>query len=361
MRLLAVLLLLCSPLYSQVTILPCADHSCLEINNVICPVDRSEIVVKVLREDESGIPILGRVTQREDGFIFYPRFSFRPGIQYSVELSDCGERSIHNFRLSALKKAKPNTFVTGVYPSSYELPVNQLKLYVLFSDSMKEGIAFDHIKLFTADGKPEPDAFIQMGEELWDKERKRLTLFFDPGRIKKGVGPNELLGLPLRTGESYRLVISKEMLNAEAITLTNSFVKEFKVVVADRTKPAISKWEIEAPPAHSKEHFTIQFGESMDYALLKRLIKIVGPYGTKIKGIVTIGSDEASWHFTPGSPWKQEKYEVKINTWLEDLAGNNLTRLFDLDLTKTRHDYQDYGEEVIEFYPKGDLNESETK
>ena len=43
--------------------------------------------------------------------------------------------------------------------------------------------------------------------EARPRRRHRLTLLFHPGRVKRGVGPNEALGPPLRSGETFRLVV----------------------------------------------------------------------------------------------------------------------------------------------------------
>ena len=43
--------------------------------------------------------------------------------------------------------------------------------------------------------------WIGINQELWDPGMQRLTLLLDPGRIKRGVGPNLEAGLALERGE----------------------------------------------------------------------------------------------------------------------------------------------------------------
>lgn len=59
---------------------------------------------------------------------------------------------------------------------------------------------------------------LAMPDGLWDPEGRRLTLFLHPGRIKRGVAMHEALGLALRPGRRYRLVVDREAEDAGATT-----------------------------------------------------------------------------------------------------------------------------------------------
>jgi hypothetical protein len=62
----------------------------------------------------------------------------------------------------------------------------------------------------------------------------RLTLFIDPGRIKRGVLPLEEVGPSLEAGKSYTLVIDREWIDGSGNPLQESFEKTFKVGPPDR-------------------------------------------------------------------------------------------------------------------------------
>ena len=98
-----------------------------------------------------------------------------------------------------------------VFPSAPELPSNTLKFYIHFSAPMSRGEASRHIHWLDKSGKPTGLPFL-IADELWDSEQQRLTLFFDPGRIKRGIDANEKFGPPIREGEEYTLVIDREFL-----------------------------------------------------------------------------------------------------------------------------------------------------
>jgi hypothetical protein len=55
-----------------------------------------------------------------------------------------------------------------------------------------------------------------------------------------------------------------------------------------------------------------------------------------IPGEVVVGANETSWSFAPATQRKPGKYVIDIGTDLEDLAGNNLRDVFDVDRREPR-------------------------
>ena len=100
------------------------------------------------------------------------------------------------------------TEVVAIYPTAAELPVNLLRVYVHFSASMSEGWAARAIRVTREDtGETLDDVFLPPEPELWDPERKRLTMLLDPGRIKRGLVPNLEFGYPLVEGTTVRIAV----------------------------------------------------------------------------------------------------------------------------------------------------------
>ena len=99
----------------------------------------------------------------------------------------------------------------------------------------------------------------------------------------------------------------------------------------------------------------MEFGEPLDHGLLHTLIGVrraatgSGTGGWAITtettpddqllGHVETTDAESAWRFSPDEPWAPGRYEVVIPTILEDLAGNNLKNLFDVDLGDTRSEF----------------------
>ncbi len=223
--------------------------------------------------------------------------------------------------------------VLQIYPSADTLPNNLLKFYIQFSQSMAVEEAYQHLSLVDkSTGLPVENPFVVMKPELWDHDHKRFTLFFDPGRVKRSVGLNLELGPPLQTGHSYQLIVDQNWSDAKGQALQKDFIKEFNVAVADRNMPQLDDWDVISPPSRSKTPLTLIFPEPMDHALLRRLIEIQDVDGNRVEGIIELGSQEQKWSFFPEIPWKEGPYEIHVSTIIEDVAGNTLRSLFDVDL-----------------------------
>jgi hypothetical protein len=206
------------------------------------------------------------------------------------------------------------------------LPANQLKLYIQFSHSMSRSEAAKRVRLYEADGKPVDLPFVDIDEELWDREQKRLTLLFDPGRIKRGVLPQRELGGALEPGKEYELVIDGAWPDARGNPLASEYRRAFRAVEADRTPIDPSRWSIVTPRAGTRDPLIVTFGEPLDYAVMMRRIHVAG-----VPGVAAAANRETEWRFTPAQPWTEGDYELIADKVLEDLAGNKIGRPFDVD------------------------------
>lgn len=70
----------------------------------------------------------------------------------------------------------------------------------------------------------------------------------------------------------------------------------------------------------------------MDRALVGGLLAIIDSFGDSIEGTVDVDRREMRWRLTPAHPWQPGAYELVVGTDLEDLAGNALNGLFEVDL-----------------------------
>src|SRR4029077_19436476 len=88
------------------------------------------------------------------------------------------------------------TRVERVYPSAEVLPSNTLRLYVYFSAPVSRGEVAARLHILDGTGKALKDV-LPPGQELWDPNNQRLTMTFDPGRIKPGLKSNSKMGPPI--------------------------------------------------------------------------------------------------------------------------------------------------------------------
>jgi len=198
---------------------------------------------------------------------------------------------------------------------------------------MSRGEAYDHVRLLDAKGKPLEDVFLELGEELWDPTMTRFTLLFHPGRVKQGLKPREELGPILENGKSYTLLVSGKWRDEEGRLLVDKeYRKEFTAGPADNEPVDPKKWELMPPAGATKNAFKVRFPESLDHALLQRVVWIVNEQGKKIEGKIEVAEEETLWKFAPEQPWHPGKYRLVAETILEDLAANRIGRAFEVDV-----------------------------
>jgi hypothetical protein len=225
------------------------------------------------------------------------------------------------------------THVVAVHAGGGTVPSNLLRAYVELSGPMEPGSAYEHIRLVDEAGRAVSGAFLELREELWSGDHRRLTLLFDPGRVKRGIQSNMELGPPLVAGREYSIVIDSTWRDASNRPLASNFEQRLRVVGFDSTSPDPSRWSLSTPHAGSREELRVDFGESLDHALASRVITVVDSSGSRLTGRIWLGTDDRVWHFTPQTPWR-EGAALRIAPELEDLGGNNLIRVFDLDRSR---------------------------
>src|SRR6516164_6745830 len=224
------------------------------------------------------------------------------------------------------------TEVTHIFPSCDVLPENLLRLYVCFSNSMQRGRALEEISLLDSDGQPVADALYRPPVELWDRSMRHLTVLLDPGRLKRGVGPNRELGPPLKVGQIYNLAIGAGMVALSGRRLPETFYKHFLVTEAVREHIAIERWKIVPPVTKSRQPLVLMFPRPLDWALLSHTITVTSTGEQSIDGRITIDQCERRWSFTPTSPWAAGSYHVRVSSSLEDVCGNSVIAAFDRPL-----------------------------
>jgi hypothetical protein len=275
-------------------------------------------------------PIAGSYSFEKGTLIFKPQFLFTPGVSYRAVLRPNDQTISSTYKIPE-PQLESTTSVAAIYPSADELPENLLKFYLQFSAPMSGGHIYDHIHLRDSEGKDVQLPFLEIDEELWNPTMTRLTLFLDPGRIKRGVRPLEEIGPALQTGKSYTLQITRDWHDAKGAPLKSDFEKRFKVVAADREPPNPLRWKITAPKSKSRNPLTITFDEPLDHAIVQRVLRITDPKGAHVAGAVKLDALDRTFTFTPNDRWVAGAHKLIVPTIIEDLAGNNIGKPFDLD------------------------------
>ena len=310
---------------------------------------------------ESGVnsrttqSIAGRFEFDQDAICFVPRFPFLDGTSYSLLVgSVAGERGEERHEVWTIQRPAPEytptTGVVAIYPTADELPVNQLKLYVHFSGPMSEDWAARAVHVRRADNDdPLDGVFLEMEPELWDRERRRLTLLLDPGRIKRGLVPHEEAGYPLIEGVPIIVSIDAEFRDAAGRTLRSGTERRYKIGSPLRVRVIPADWLYHCPAIGSTDPLTVEFDRPLDHALLEHSLRVNDASGVALPGGGSVGPSETSWRFEPESPWKEGRHQVIVDPRLEDLAGNSIIRVFDRDLTRAEDAPVDAQHVAIDF------------
>jgi hypothetical protein len=76
----------------------------------------------------------------------------------------------------------------------------------------------------------------------------------------------------------------------------------------------------------------VRFPRPLDWALLHTMLTVLDTRDQLLAGKIEVTRNETQWRFTPARRWATGDYRLKVDWELEDLAGNNLERLFEVNL-----------------------------
>jgi hypothetical protein len=217
-------------------------------------------------------PMAGTWSVQRDRLRFEPRFPLAAGVRYRAEFVPAGGAPVVSYFQLPADNAPPSTRVVQVFPSAAKLPENQLKFYIQFSAPMSRRSVYEHVRLRQDGGDPIELPFLELDEELWDPAMTRLTLLIDPGRIKRGVKPQEDEGAVFEVGKSYTLTIGADCRDAAGRPLREAFEKKIQIVAADRVSPDPKRWKVVPPASGTRDGLVVDFDEPLDHALALRLL-----------------------------------------------------------------------------------------
>ncbi len=325
--------------------LPARDLATLEQDPPARDAWQALLRIEVARSGQASTalpPVLGDYAVLDGALRFTPRFPFDPGQRYEVafdpsllpsaarDSTPSPLRPIRTIIEAPAPDRAPSTRVAAVYPSALEVPENHLRLYIVFSAPMGLGAAGPYIRLVDEHGGPLADPFLPLDVDLWNEDRTRFTVLYDPGRVKRGILPNEEMGRPLAEGQTYALEIDAGWRDAEGQPLAAPFRREFRVGPPQEHALDPGDWRLEVPAGGTRDPLAVDFPAALDYGLLHRALRVAAD-GRPLAGEIRVEREETRWLFTPYAPWRPGEHQLVAAATLEDVAGNRIGRPFEVD------------------------------
>lgn len=303
--------------------------------------------IKVVLANGTNRAILGSFSTGNSSLLFESLIPLTSGLTYHILKND---QLIGQVTVPFNPNEKAPELV-AIYPLLDTLPENSLKLYLHFSKPMRSGESLQFIHLLTDKGDTLRNIFLNLQPELWDTTSTALTLWLDPGRIKRGLTLNRSLGNPLKMNNTYHLAISSAWKGQNGLKLAKTYHKTFVAGKRDEQAPGVKEWQLQIPRAGTTALFVVKTQETLDHYLLSESIGIVDQNNTPVKGEIRLSKKDDQVFFFPAVPWKAQRYRLQVDARLEDLAGNNLNRVFDRDITKSKSRNKSYYELEFEVKP----------
>lgn len=299
-----------------------------------------------VRLPDADVAISGRYAISSGRIDFTPSFPFDRGREYTIELF--GDRlarpglppvvtktmALPSETGKAAEADAAPTRVIAIEPAAGVWPANILRAYIYFSGPMSSESGVGHITLRDATGAEIAGAFVPLEADYFNPEHTRYTLFFDPGRVKRGILPNRQLGRALVAGRKYTLEVSAAWHDARRRPLAADFRREFQAGPAVEAPLRVDDWRLSDVVAGSTAPLAVTFPWAIDRPLAEHALLVNRPNGRTIEGQVRFEDGNRRWIFTPASAWVAGVYRLVAQPALEDASGNQVNRAFEVDMNK---------------------------
>ncbi len=206
--------------------------------------------------------------------------------------------------------------VVSISPAARSIPANTLRLYVTFDHPARGVVSTRDLRLLDEAGRTIDGAFMDFGQDLWSPDGRRLTVLFDPGRVKRGVEGDGESAAPLQVGHSFTVEVSGKRFH-------------YQVTPAVRTAITPQTWRLALPKAESREALTVIFDREMDDALLRDQLEVEDAQGRPQPGQMTASASGRTWFWRPKHGWRSGAYRLVVGSSLEDVSGNRVGEALD--------------------------------
>ncbi|MBX2816484.1 MAG: hypothetical protein KTR24_10815 [Saprospiraceae bacterium] len=286
------------------------------------------------------INVLGRHFLTDSSLVFQPKYLPDPSLVHHAYLDlallahyipdlDHPLGIVHQEISFAGQQQSPATEILRLSPNFDTVPENILRTYLHFTAPMGFENPFAFISLLNEAGDTLKDAFVELPEGLWNRDRTRLTLLFHPGRIKRGVGLRQAMGPQLMVNQVYRLVVSSHWKDAHGNRLKAPLSKKWIIGEAFRDRLRLCEWQLGLPRSSSRAPLLVRPKTPLDPVLAQKMLTI--SQNDQVMVGIWMQTGKREWRFTPKEEWSSGTYTLSADAHLEDIAGNTMHAAFDVE------------------------------
>lgn len=207
-----------------------------------------------------------------------------------------------------------------IHPAGPTVPENLLRIELRYGSPQPLPFDLGRVKLLNAAGVELEHALLDLA--LPSADARRITVLLDPGRVKRGAGPNVDAGRALKAGDAVRLWVAPDRAG-QAPT-----VRHWRVSPAVSQRLAPSTWRLVAPQVGTRDVLVVDLGGPIS-AFGDALIAVVDAAGRPVRGQRRLVQGDAVWRFTPSRPWGSGLHGLRVHPDLEDPAGNRRCAAFE--------------------------------
>lgn len=278
----------------------------------------------VSNEQVSPVPVTGKYAFEEGQLSLRPLIKLGEGLTFKLVYKK--EMNTLEFVYKTPKAVLPYSDppkVLNIFPGESAVPENILCFHVLFDRPMSQDIeAYREVRIFHDD---EEVPLVWKHAAYWTQNGQLLVLMVHPGRVKRGIS---YLGKAFNSGNTYSLVVGKNIADAHGRMLTEETTKQFGVTNADHKVPKIRKRQIQFPENQDQSPVIVSFSEPMDYACMVEGTRLLNKQGDEVKFKVEHVNDQL-YLFRPEDDWRQGSYQLVMTNVVGDLCGNRFHRKFE--------------------------------
>ncbi|MEM9984334.1 MAG: hypothetical protein AAF804_04500, partial [Bacteroidota bacterium] len=128
-------------------------------------------------------------------------------------------------------------------------------------------------------------------------------------------------------------VIASPLQGNNGKPLLQTYHKHFFTMPDDRVRPSLDGLVLDLPDPNSQEPLMLNFREAMDWGALENKVWVEFA-GQTFPTTLQATPQDSLFALIPQQAWQAGDYHLHFEASIEDLAGNNLLRLFDQDVTE---------------------------